>query len=58
VAAHDDAAAEACIIRIERGDGAALVGRQQILQDGAALGIELDGDLRPVEGVDVGGEVD
>ncbi|MET4838880.1 hypothetical protein ABIF44_008287 [Bradyrhizobium japonicum] len=58
MAAHDDAAAEACIIRIERGDGAALVRRQQILQDGAALGVELGCDLRPVEGIDVGGEVD
>ncbi len=28
------------------------------LQDGAALGVELGRDLRPVEGVDVGGEVD
>ena len=58
VAAHDDAAAEVRIVGVERGDGAALLGREQAFEDGAAMGVEFGGDLGPVEGVDVGGEVE
>ncbi|MGY3360541.1 hypothetical protein ACVWZK_007204 [Bradyrhizobium sp. GM0.4] len=57
VAAHDDTAAEVGVVGIERGDGAALLRREQALQDGGAVGVELAGDLRPVEGIDMGGSI-
>ena len=56
VAAHHDAAAEVLVVWIERHKRGAFVGRQQSLQDGAALGVEVGGGLRPVDGVDAGDE--
>ena len=46
VARHHDPAAEFCVIGIERGDGGAFFRRQQSLQDGAALRVEIGGGFR------------
>ena len=56
VTAHHDAAAEMRVVGIERGDCAAFLRRQQVLQDRAALRVEVGPDLRPVERVDAGGD--
>ena len=57
VAAHHDAAAEVCVVGIERSERSAFIRRQQSLQDGAALRVEIGGYLRPVDGIDAGGDV-
>ena len=57
VAAHHDPAAEMAVVRIERRQRAAFVRREQALQHGAALRVEIGGRLRPVDGVDAGGDV-
>jgi hypothetical protein len=57
VAAHHDLAAESRIIGIECGERAAFVWRQQSLQDSAALRVEIGGCLRPVNGLDAGGDL-
>ncbi|MGY4290995.1 hypothetical protein ACVWXO_010261 [Bradyrhizobium sp. LM2.7] len=57
VAAHDDAAAEVRVVRIERSDGAAFIRREQAFQDCAALGVEFAGDLGPRKPVNAGGEI-
>jgi hypothetical protein len=53
---HHDLAAETLVVRIERGQRGAFVRRQQFLQDGAALCVKVGGRLRPVDGVDAGGD--
>ena len=58
VAPHHDAAAEMLVVRIERRQRGAFVRRQQSLQDGAALRVEIGGRLRPVDGIDAGGDAD
>ncbi len=55
VACHHDPAAEMPVVRIERRKRAALISRQQSLQHGAALRIELAGRLRPVDRIDARG---
>src|SRR6202171_1558020 len=55
VASHHDPAAEKLIVRIERCKRAALISRQQSLQDSAALRIELASRLLPVDGIDACG---
>ena len=57
VTPHHDAAAEFAVVRIQRGDRPAFVGRQQPFQHGAALPVEIGGHLRPVDGIDAGGDV-
>ncbi len=57
VASHHDPAAEMLVIGIERPKRAALLSRQQSLQHGAALRIELAGRLRPVDRTDARGDV-
>ena len=47
---HDDMAAEVALVRIERGDGAALLGADEPRQDSAAETVELAGERRPVAG--------
>ncbi len=47
VPAHHDAAAEASIVRIKRRKRDAFVRREQVLQDGAALRVQLTCYLRP-----------
>src|SRR5262249_25490008 len=49
---HDDAAAEATVIAIERRDRAALRRRQYLLQDGATLLVEIVGHAPPIDRVD------
>jgi hypothetical protein len=55
--APSDAAAEMRVVRIERCDRIAFVRREQSLEDGAALRVEVGGGYRPVDGIDAGGDV-
>jgi hypothetical protein len=55
MARHHDPAAEMPVIRIKRRKCAALISRQQSLQHGAALRIELASRLRPVDRIDAPG---
>ena len=55
VAAHHDPAAEPAVVGIERGDGVALVRRQQATENGGALPVEVGCNLVPIEPVDAGG---
>ena len=57
VACHHDPAAEMPVVRIKRRKRAALISRQQSLQHGAALRIELASRLRPVDGIDARGDI-
>src|SRR4029079_16534228 len=57
VASHHDPAAEVLVVRIERGQRGAFLRRQQSLQDCAALRVEVGDSLRPVDGIDAGGDV-
>ncbi|MGY4230972.1 hypothetical protein ACVMIH_008333 [Bradyrhizobium sp. USDA 4503] len=54
VTAHHDPAAELAVVGIQRGDGIAFLRRQQAVEDGASLPIEVGRDPVPVEPVDAG----
>ena len=57
VASHHHPAAEMLVVRIERRQRAAFIRREQSLQDGAALRVEIACRLRPVDRVDTRGDV-
>jgi hypothetical protein len=52
VSGHHDARAEAGIVRIERRQGPALLRRQKLRRDGAAIGVELRLDGGPIKRID------
>jgi hypothetical protein len=52
VARHDNAGAEEAVIGVERGKGAAIAGRENGREHGAALLVEFGEDVGPVERID------
>src|SRR6202011_2511231 len=57
VASHHHPAPELIVVRIKRRKRAALICREQSLQHGAALRIEIAARLRPVDRIDARGDV-
>src|SRR5579872_1744893 len=55
--AHYDSAAKQMIVGIEHGERAAFFSREQALQDGATLRIEIGGHLSPIDRCDAGGNI-